>query len=429
MKKKMIAGAVGLLALTGVVLGFTLFNRDKIGASIYTTEPVKRGNVASLVITTGTLNPVLMVDVGSQISGKIAEIHADFNSRVRKGQVLAKIDQSSFITRLNQEEANFISAKASMEKARIALDNLEKKRGRYAELFNKNLVSFEEMENIDAQYYNAKADVQSAEARLAQAQSQLDSSKVDLEYTVIRSPVDGVVIDRMVNVGQTVAASMQAPVLFVIAQDLSSMQVECLVDEADIGLIREGQKVKFSVDAYPDEEFTGTVAQIRYSPDITENVVTYTTIVSVENPELKLLPGMTATVSIVSGEATDALLVPNSALRFSPQFSEKEQGKLNKEPGSNMGSPDSSGPGWTSSFSSERNQRTQNQAHVWILDETGSPVPVPVETGVTDNTLTEIIDGPLSEGQTVLTGEDFSATKQKTASSSDAMGQMMRMLR
>ena len=401
MKKKIFAGSIGMLAITGVVLGFTLFNKERINGTTYTTALITRGSVESLVVTTGTLNPVLLVDVGSQISGIIEEIHVDFNSQVEKGQVLAKIDQSSFITRLKQEEANYLNARAGLDKSKMTLENLENKNGRYSELFEKNLVSFEEMENIETQYFNAKADVLSAEARLAQAQSQLDSSQVDLEYTVIKSPVDGVVIDRKVNVGQTVAASMQTPVLFIIAQDLSSMQVECSVDEADIGLIEDRQKVKFTVDAYPDEEFTGKVSQIRYSPDITQNVVTYTTIVAVENPELKLLPGMTATVSIVIGEAIDVLLVPNSALRFTPQFSEKELEKLTEERRTNgevPASPGSGRPGVT-----VMNQKRQETARTWIVDETNTPKSVPVKTGVTDNSYTEIIGGELVEGQPVIT--------------------------
>jgi HlyD family secretion protein len=427
MKKKIIAGTIGLLAITGVVLGFTLFNKDKINGSTYTTALVTRGNVEALVITTGTLNPVLLVDVGSQVSGKIEEIHVDFNSPVSKGQVLAKIDQSYFITSLKQEEANYLSTKAGLDKSKMTLESLENKKGRYAELFGKDLVSFEEMENIETQYFNAKADVQSAEARLAQAQSQLDSSRVDLDYTVIKSPVDGVVIDRRVNVGQTVAASMQAPILFIIAQNLSSMQVECSIDEADIGLIEEEQKVKFTVDAYPDKEFTGKVSQIRYSPDITQNVVTYKTIVAVENPELKLLPGMTATVSIVVGEAADALLVPNAALRYSPQFSEKEMGermderRANGESPGNLNSARAAGTGM--------NLSRQETSRVWIVDDTGSLKSIPVKTGVTDNSYTEIFGVELVDGQPVITGENSTEVKQKSSPTSDSMGQMMRMIR
>jgi HlyD family secretion protein len=426
MKNKIIAGTIGMLAITGVVLGFTLFNKERIDGTTYTTAPITRGSVESLVVTTGTLNPVLLVDVGSQVSGIIEEIHVDFNSQVEKGQVLAKIDQSSFLTRLKQEEANYLSAKAGLDKSKMTLENLENKNGRYSELFEKDLVSFEEMENIETQYFNAKADVLSAEARLAQAQSQLDSSQVDLEYTVIKSPVDGVVIDRKVNVGQTVAASMQAPVLFIIAQDLSQMQVECSVDEADIGLIGQGQKVKFTVDAYPDEEFSGKVSQIRYSPDITQNVVTYKTIVAVENPDLKLLPGMTATVFIVAGEALDALLVPNSALRFTPQFSEKELEELIEERRSNgevSGTPTPARPAGTA-----MGQKRQDTPRIWILDETNTPKLVPVKTGVTDNSYTEIIGGGLVEGQPVITGKTSPEVKPKSSASSDSMGQMMRML-
>ncbi|MCJ7580318.1 MAG: efflux RND transporter periplasmic adaptor subunit [Candidatus Aminicenantes bacterium] len=392
MKKKFVLGSILILTAAGVVLGFTLFRNDKNMTSLYKTETLERGQVESLVITTGTLNPVMQVDVGSQVSGIIKDIFVDFNSFVEKGQVLAKLDQSAFLTKLNQEKANYASAEASLEKARTILENLQKKNDRYAELFTKDLVSFEDMETIETQYFNAQSDLKSTEAKLSQAKSQLEASQVDLTYTVIKSPVDGVVIDRRVNVGQTVAASMQTPVLFQIAQDLSQMQVECSIDEADIGSVKEGQDVRFSVDAYPDESFVGTISQVRYSPVITQNVVTYTTIVDVANPDLNLLPGMTATVSIIVEQAKNVLLIPNAALRYSPQFSEK------------------------------------NPQRIWILDETSTLKSIIVKIGVTDNSYSELLEGMLTEGQVIVTGEDTTSTKTSSSNQSSSMNQMMRMM-
>jgi len=393
MKKKFLVGLILILAASGVVLGFTLFRTDKNNSIHYKTETIEKGQVESLVITTGALNPVMQVDVGSQVSGIIEKIYVDFNSLVEKGQVLAILGQSAFLTKLNQNKANYSSAEASLEKAQITLENLEKKRDRYAELFEKNLVSYEDMETIETQYFNAKADLKSSKAKLSQAQSQLDASQVDLDYTVITSPVNGVVIDRRVNVGQTVAASMQAPVLFLIAQDLSQMQVECSIDEADIGLVAEGQDVRFSVDAYTEKSFVGTISQVRYSPVITQNVVTYTTIVDVDNPDLKLLPGMTATVSIIVEQADNVLLIPNAALRYTPPFSEK------------------------------------TPQRIWILDENNNLKPVPIKTGVTDNSYSELLEGMLAEGQIIVTGEDTTNVKTSNSNPNSSMNQVMRMMR
>lgn len=427
MKKKIVAASVLILAATGVVLGFTLLRSEKSNGSLYKTETIKKGNVENEVVTTGTLNPVMQVDIGSQVSGIVKEIYVDFNSPVKKGQVLAILDQSSFLTKLNQNKANFLSAEASLEKAQTTLENLKTKRDRYAELFEKNLVSYEEMETIETQYFNAKADLKSAEAKLSQAQSLLEAGQVDLEYTVIKSPVDGVVIDRKVNVGQTVAASMQAPVLFCIAQDLAKMQVECSIDEADIGLVAEGQDVRFSVDAYPEKSFIGKVSQVRYSPDITQNVVTYTTIVEVDNPELKLLPGMTATVSIIVGSAKDVLLIPNAALRFTPLFSEQELGQFfeaQKKLGIN---PDRSSPQPETQGSPD--SKRQERQRVWILDESNTIKPVTIKTGVTDNAYSELVEGKLEEGQAIITGEVAAITKTSTSNQNNSMNQIMRMMR
>jgi HlyD family secretion protein len=415
MKKKVIISAIFFVVIAGIVLSFTLLNRSGNQSTKFKTEPVSRGDIEAVVITTGALNPVTIVEVGSQVSGKIAKLNADFNSRVKEGQVVAELDQSLFLTRVQQNEANYQSAKAGLEKAKVTLDNNKKKYDRALELFDKELISYEEKEALETQYYNAVADLKSAEARLEQAESQLESSKVDLAYTVIRSPINGIVISRNINVGQTVAASFQAPVLFEIANDLSKMQVECSVDEADIGKVKEGQRARFTVDAFPEEKFTGTVTQVRYSPEIIQNVVTYTTLVAVDNPEMKLRPGMTATVSIIVDEAKGVLKVPNAALRFTPPLSPEEMKKimesLRKELTVKRGGATldaSSGQRRAQAFArtgfDSRSAQSRQPSRVWIEDEEGKLRPVFIRTGVTDNSYTEIVRGNLKEGQLVLIG-------------------------
>jgi HlyD family secretion protein len=434
------------LVVVGIVLGFTVFKNNKNNGAKYRTEAISRGDIEALVVSSGTLNPVTVVDVGSQVSGKIDKLYVDFNSKVKQGQLIAELDQSSFITQVNQNEANYQSSVASLERSKVTLENVKKQYERALNLFEKDLISFEEKDTAETQYYTAKSDVQSAEARLQQAKSQLETSKVNLAYTVIRSPIDGVVISRDVNVGQTVAASFQAPVLFKIANDLSKMRVECSVDEADIGKVKEGQISRFTVDAFSDETFSGTVTQVRYSPETVQNVVTYTTIVDVENPELKLRPGMTATVSIVTGEAKNALRVPNAALRFTPQLTAKQMEEIMKEvrdrfmaqrqgsgqPGEKReGSDSSQGPQMTQRQSGQGgmpsaemmarfSQSGQSAARrrgsqVWIQDEQGKLSMVFLRTGVTDNTYSEILRGDLKEGQLVITGLE-SATRSSSSS-------------
>jgi len=439
MKKKIIISAAILVIIAGVVLVLSLFSPNKNDIPKYEKKAIDKGDIEALVITTGSLNPVTTVDVGSQVSGKIDKLYVDFNSRVKEGQVIAELDQSQFLTRVKQNEANYQSAEASLKKTKVTLDNTKKKYDRAMNLFEKDLISFEEKEAIETQYYSAMADIQSSEARLEQAESQLDSSKVDLTYTIIKSPIDGVVINRRVNIGQTVAASFQAPVLFQIANDLSKMQVECSVDEADIGKVKEGQKVRFTVDAFPDENFTGKVSQVRYAPEIVQNVVTYTTIVEVNNPEMKLSPGMTATASVVTGEAKNVLRVPNSALRFNPSLSPEEMRELMESMRQEMrerrgasSRPEGARPGGDAQRQaaqrpgsgqhasgmrgfSMQDPRMRQFARVWMEDENGKLKMAFVRTGVTDNSYTEIVSGSLKEGQFVITGETSEQENRRTS--------------
>jgi HlyD family secretion protein len=436
MNKKVVIGIVVLVVAAGIVFGFTYFNRNNDNGLQYAFAAIDKGTVTALVDTTGTLNPVTIVDIGSQVSGKIENIYVDFNSQVKAGQVLAELEQLTFQTKVQQNEANYSSSVAAVEKSKVSLENSKKKLARAKSLFEKELLSYEEFETAEVQYFSAKADLQSSEARLEQAKAQLDTSKVDLTYTIIKSPIDGVVINRSVNVGQTVAASFQAPVLFQVANDLTKMQVECSVDEADIGRVKEGQTARFTVDAFPDENFTGIVKQVRYSPEVIQNVVTYTTIVDVENPEMKLRPGMTATISIVVGEAENALRVPNSALRFQPPpevlqalFEEMRREMLAKRGQTAQAEVQQEGRRPQGNFQmgqgmGRMGSRSRDRARVWTQDETGKLKMVFVRTGVTDNTYTEIIGGELKEGMEVITGEAPQATSSDRNSSNLRRGMM-----
>jgi HlyD family secretion protein len=427
MKRKIIIPLAILVVVVGVILGFTVLKNGKNNKIKYRTEAIGKGDIEALVVSSGTLNPVTMVDVGSQISGKIAKINVDFNSPVKQGQIVAEIDTSILESQVQQNQANFNSTVAALERSKVTLDNLKKKYDRALNLFAKNLISFEEKEAAEAAYLEAKSDVQSAQARLEQTKQQLESSKLNLAYAIIRSPVDGVIISRSVNVGQTVAASFTAPVLFQVANDLTKMRVECSVDEADIGQVKEGQQVRFTVQAYPNETFKGTVTQVRYSPVTTQNVVTYTTVVSVDNPELKLRPGMTATASIITGEAKNVLRVPNSALRFTPDLTPEQMQEIMKNvqarfaaqrpgvgaagtPGapaaSQTGAQRTGGPGFdiTRFQGGQTGARTRQPSRVWVQDQFGKLSIIFLKPGVTDNNYTEILKGELKEGQLVITG-------------------------
>jgi HlyD family secretion protein len=455
MKKKIIFGIIVLVIITGVILGLTVFKDGKNGQIRYRTEKIAKGDVEAVVTTSGAVNPITMVEVGSQVSGKIAKLNVDYNSKVEKGQILAELDLSPFETRVNQSQANYLSALASLEKAKVTLDNLQKQYQRAQSLFEKNLISYEERDIAEANYLGAKTDLQRAEASVEQAKSQLESSKLDLSYAIIRSPIDGIVISRNMNVGQTVQASFQAPKIFEIANDLSKMQVECDVDEADVGRIQEGQKVRFTVDAFPNDSFNGVVQQVRYSPTVTSNVVTYTTIVAVDNPGMKLRPGMTATVTIITGEARDVLRVPNAALRFTPPLPAEEIAKIMKEagermmaqrkaeggqeprtqtPGSGSGQQPSQAAGTGgaqrmmfpqgSGMSGQASGTRRRPSMVWYLDEHQKLNIAFIRPGVTDNTYTEILRSDLKEGQEVIIGIQTGQTA-SASQSGPGPGRMM----
>jgi HlyD family secretion protein len=402
----------------------------------YATVPASRGDVADVVGATGVLQAVITVQVGSQVSGTISELHADFNSVVKKGQVVAKLEQSAFLARLNQAKANLASARANVDRSQAAIDDAKQKYDRAAELAKQNLVPPSDLETARANYQSAVAQHQANKAAVRQAEAALNQAQVDLDHTIITAPVDGVVLARNVDIGQTVAASFQAPVLFVIANDLSQMQVNASVDEADIGRVRVGEDVTFTVDAFPDQTFPGRVEQVRLQPVTSNNVVTYNTIISVNNPRLRLMPGMTATVSVIIRKAENAVRIPSAALRFRPEgfeapavtggdarfsgggtpggaggssarpaggqggFGAGGQGGFGgSRPGGGQGRPAGSGQGrpaggWRGG---------PRPGLVFVLGPDGQPKPTPVKLGISDGRFVEVVDG-LAEGTPVVTG-------------------------
>lgn len=366
MKKVLIVSAIVIIIAGAAIIIF----RGKGNEPEFRTEKLVRGDIEMSVIATGTVNPVTTVLVGTQVSGTIKNIYVDFNSHVKKDQLIARIDPALFEAQVNQAKANLISAKANLDKAEATLVDAKRTMERNKELLSKNLIAQSDFDTAETNYKTANASVSTAKSQVTQSEAALSSAETNLFYTKIVSPVDGIVVSRNVDVGQTVAASFQTPTLFSIAQDLTKMQIDTNVDEADIGNIKVGQDVEFTVDAYPDITFKGKVWQVRNAPIIVENVVTYDVVIQVDNPELKLKPGMTANVSIIVSIKKDVLKIPNAALRF--RLVEKVKTAIQ-----------------------------QKGAGVWILEQ-GKPKRIPVSTGISDGNYTELVSGNIKEGQEVI---------------------------
>jgi HlyD family secretion protein len=383
-RARIVATVVAVGAVAAVTVAFLTQGEKR--ASGFLTAFVDRGTVIQSVATTGTLTAVTTVKVGSQVSGIIATLHADFNDQVKRGQLLATLDPTPFQATVNE-------TKAQLERARVAELDAKIKWRRQRALFEAKLISEDELESAKAVYDQAAAQVSQLEATLKKAQT-------NLEYSVIRAPIDGVVVSRDYDVGQTVAASFQAPTLFTIAEDLTRMQLTCQVDEADIGQVKEGQTVRFSVDAYPEREFIGTVSQIRLSPQITNNVVTYPVIVEVSNEEQKLLPGMTADVRIAVAKAENVLRVPASALRFRPELLGLSPQGPSPAGGSGGGRPSEGRPG------GERAGAKGRMARVYLPPVKAGEALKPLDfvPGLTDGQYVEIRRGDLSEGDKIVVG-------------------------
>ncbi|HEX9051510.1 MAG TPA: efflux RND transporter periplasmic adaptor subunit, partial [Anaeromyxobacter sp.] len=312
-----IAAPIAAALLVGAIGVRALLHR-KAAPLAYETAPVTRGRVASMVTASGTLSPLVTVQVGSQVSGRIQWLGADFNSIVKKGQVIAKIDPSLFESALEQARANEAAAVAAVQGAEATLADARRQNDRNQALAAKKLVAQADADTALAKMQSAEADLAAAKARVAQMKAARVQAQTNLAYCTIASPINGVVISRAVDVGQTVAASLQAPTIFQLAEDLKKMEVHTNVAESDVGRVTQGMPVQFAVDAYPGDKFAGAVKEVRYSPQTVQNVVTYDAVISVDNSDLKLRPGMTADVSFVIDELPDALMVPNLALRFRP---------------------------------------------------------------------------------------------------------------
>ena len=308
---------LAIFAGIGYGIYYYFFHEEPVVYGL-TSSAVTRGDIVSTVTATGELNAISVVEIGTQVSGTVQEIYVDFNSPVKAGQLIALIDPSVLRLTLNESEASLAVYQAGVKSAQASLTDAQRKLTRNRELWNRKLIARSEVDTSEADVEMKKAALQEAKSRVTQARASVERARTNLNYTRITSPVNGVVIDRQVDAGQTVAASYQTPTLFKVAEDLTRMQIETKVDEADIGTVAEGQSVTFRVDAFPDETFSGRVVQVRIAPNTSESVVTYTVIIHVDNPDLKLKPGMTANVSIETAKATDTLRIPVAALRFTP---------------------------------------------------------------------------------------------------------------
>jgi HlyD family secretion protein len=402
--RRWILGAVLLAGILAIALALS-WGRGREPMVRYLTEEVRRGDLTVAVTATGVLEPLTQVNVGTEISGTVETVAVDFNDLVRAGDVLATINTDRLSAQAQQARASSEATRAEVSNAEATLEDARRTASRLQELFRYELVPESDRDAADTALSKAEAALASARARVLQAEASLGAIEADLHKATIRSPIDGVVLDRQVDPGQTVAASFQTPVLFTLARDLSHMTLSVDVDEADIGAVRAGQDATFTVDAYPDRVFTSRVIDMRSTPKTVSGVVTYATILSADNPELHLLPGMTATAAITVSRREDALLVPNAALRFSPQ--QEEPPAAASERGGLTGAllPR---PGWQAAARSRGDAETQAPRRVWILSE-GEPVPVEVTVGPTDGTVAEIFAGDLTPGTPVLI--DFAGTR------------------
>lgn len=397
MKRRTFAFAALIVAATITASAYYVRRGD--APPVLTTAPVSRGAIVSVVSATGTLQPVTTVQVGAQVSGIIESLSADFNSIVRKGQVLARLDQSTFLSAVDQARANLAGAQADAERLRVASAAADTALARARELAARQLLPAADLQSAETEARAAAAQVTGAAAKVQQARSAVQSAEVNLAKTVITSPIDGVVTARNVDVGQTVAASFSAPTLFVIAADLARMQLSASVDESDLGQVAAGQQVSFHVDAYPSETFDGVVSQIRLNPTTTNNVVTYAAIIDAPNRQLKLKPGMTATATIEVARRDDVVRVPSAALRFKPDAATLAQYAATSASASSSGAAKT----------------------VWVRN--GDAItPVVVKTGASDGTYTEVVAAPLAEGTELVTRAVSASDSTSSAASRPSAG-------
>ncbi|HEY1525856.1 MAG TPA: efflux RND transporter periplasmic adaptor subunit [Candidatus Angelobacter sp.] len=414
-----------LLAAIGLL---TAFKYESQNTPQYFTEKIQKGDIQNVVQATGTINAVTTVQVGSQVSGTIQTLSADFNSHVKKNQVIAQIDPSLFQGALLQAkadladaQANLVVSKANLDKAEAAAVQAKLDFNRYTTLAQEGVAPTQQLDTARATSQSADAAVGAAKAQVTQAGAQVQQksaavavAQTNVDNSTIRSPIDGTVIARSVDVGQTVAASLQAPTLFTIAQDLTKMQVYVSTDESDVGMIQPGQDVTFKVDAFPKDSFKGKVSAVRLNATTVQNVVTYTTIVDFDNPDMKLFPGMTAYVTVPVATATDVVKVPNGALRFTPDLTADQISALYQKAGIGGAGARKGGK------ATQQSGQQTTTAVVWKLNADKSVAPVLIKLGITDHTTTEVaqvVKGSLNPDDQVVTG---SAAANKTASATTA---------
>jgi HlyD family secretion protein len=379
--KNLIRKIIIAILLTGLIGGAYYYYKKRTTTQteqLYKMQDITQGNVAQSVSANGTLNPVTLISVGAQVSGRVSKLYVDFNDHVEKGQKLLELDDALFTSQIAQSQGNVRNVEASVE---LANANETRMRTLYAQ----DYVSKQEVDQ-------AVQALKSAKAQLETARGQLLRDQTNQSYSVIRSPVSGVVVDRVVDIGQTVAASFQTPTLIKIAQDLSKMQIDSSFAEADIGNIKVGQKAKFSVDAFPNRNFEGVVKQLRLNPTVTSNVVTYNVVVSVDNPDKILLPGMTAYVNIMVARHDNVLLAPNAALRFKPRLDENQTDSSTNKRGQGQGRKKASGGDTT-------------RGKVYVLKD-GKITPIRVNVGISDGKFTEISSNELKVNDQVVIGEN-----------------------
>jgi HlyD family secretion protein len=409
--KRIFVLIAAILVLAGTGYGFWRWGNSP-KESPYVTVPVQRGNVTQVVASTGTLQAVVTVLVGSQVSGTIDKLFADFNSKVTKDQIIAQLNQDKFKAAVDQARANLLAAQANVTKAKASMEDAQRTLDRNKELKKRDLIAQSEFDTSQAAYDSAAAQYEVNKAQVNQAQAALNQSSVDFNNTVIRSPVDGIVISRSVDVGQTVAASLQAPILFTIANDLAKMEVHTNVDEADVGNVVEGQEVTFTVDAFPARRFMGRVHQVRNAPTVVQNVVTYDAVVRIDNKDLLLKPGMTANVQFLVSRKEDVLTIPNMAIRFKPPDQKNEAQELVRQEQSRAAPTvgarrTSRSPGGGSGGGGRGGRRII----IYVLSA-GKAEPVEVQLGITDGSKTEVGDGEIKEKDAVIIGMTSSASSQ-----------------
>jgi HlyD family secretion protein len=409
-KKRVIIVLVSVLLIAALV--WFLTRKGAQDQEKYTMTKVDRGDLESVVSSTGTLSAVTTVQVGTQVSGRIAKLYVDFNQTVKKGELLAMLDTSSLLMAVSEAESSAEKAKAQLKQSKQDLERMQY-------LFKENIKTKNDLEQ-------AQVNLELAQATSKSAQSSLERTRINLNYASIYAPIDGIVISRNIDVGQTVAASLSSPTLFLIANDLSKMQILANVDEGDIGQIKEDQEVRFTVQAQTDRKFTGMVSQIRLEPTTIQNVVNYTVVINVANKDGLLLPGMTATIDFLVGQAKDVLRVANATLRLKPsqemvqelmkQFAARAAGRSGGVPGAMPAGPMSANSGgFSGTGANDMRKRPKDMAMLWYLDAAGNPKPVRVKTGISDGQMTVIVSGEVKEGMEVIKSITLSAAEQQAA--------------